>query len=311
MEPDGDLGDQVGLPRALSRDAGVEAHSGERDAEQAGVDRRREARGELVLLADHGPHAGHGVGGAQHVDLEQGDLELELADQAERARAEHELAAQAQREVAVGGDPAVRLHAGQPEEVDRCADRDHPVADAERDLVVLDPGVRVVDEHVAAADLEQERCLERDDLEDRELAGQRDLQRLPPDRHAPRVAVGVGRVEAELAGGLDLDDVEDRRVDRDGQSQDDAGVRLARAAVDAGEALGVDGDRAERDGELEEQLEVAVLVADQDGAARADEAAQRHRAVDQQLEARRDVVAAVDRLLRDGARVELEQRGGR
>ena len=306
LEADGNPRDQVLLAGADGRRRGGEADAGERDAEEARVDVRREldveAVGHHVLALDR--RRVRVVAAVRRVaGLGQADHEREVADEAERARPEHQLGGQPQGEEAARVDPAADVHRREAEEVGARAEVDRPVARAE-DERVGGSVRRAADGQRAAADLDHERGVELDDLDELDLAGQRELERLAADDDAAEVAIRVAGVQAQLAGRLDLHQVEHVDVERDGQPQREARVVVR---VDAGAARGRDGDRSEHDLDAERDLDLLRVDDDVDLAVGLGEAQELDRAVDVDPQARHDL-AAVEREVAPG-RVDRELRG--
>ena len=84
----------------------------------------------------------------------------------------------------------------------------------------------LADVDAAATHVDLERRLEDDHLEDAQLAGELQRERLGRNQHAARVPGDRRRVDQEVAGSLDLHDAEHVDVHRDGQAQRETRMRV-------------------------------------------------------------------------------------
>ncbi len=308
MDSDLDGGDKVDRARAGGREPRTDADACEREPEGVDIDARAERDAERVV-DPAGADAAAVLRGTAARQLVQPGVDVEVAAEAEPAAADRNSAVQVDAEVRLRVDPAGRVQGRKPEEVGVAGEEEEPLAVAD-DLVVR--GVARAAHHVhVAADDDVDRRTETDHVEQADAPVDVEPERVVADRD-PVDGVVVGRrVQPDLAGALDLDDVEQVEVDADVELQHEAAV--AARGVDAGEAAGQQVERAERDVDVELDRERVLVDRDRRRAGRGHDPDEADRAVDRQQEARVDrhglPVTEVDRL-RDSRGAEVE-RGAR
>ena len=236
-------------------DRGADVDPGEGDAEgaQAG------AAGEFDQEEEFG--AGGRTG---RQALAEGDAEMQVGHQAEASAAKHQFAVEREVEVALVVEHAGGLHRHQAEEIHARAELHRPRADA------------------LVADIEHEAGVELEHLEEAHVAAKRDLETVALHGDAGQGARAAGGVQLQLARRLDLDHLEHVGIDADIEQQRQAGLVVG---VDRRSALGGDGERPQRERNVELDREHVALQDDSDVARSRGETQESDAAADVQLEA--------------------------